>query len=81
MKFIVIFLSLFTGSFKQAKEGKSKGFLEGLKIGSILVFILFILNYGIYQNIKLTSIFYYFLLLFISMIGGMVGITRKKEKK
>ncbi len=81
MKFLIPFLSFFIGSFKQGKESKKKGFLEGLKIGSILVFILFIFNYGIYQTFHFKNLLYYFLLLFISMTGGILGISKRIEKK
>ncbi len=80
-KFLIPFLSFFIGSFQQGKESKKKGFLEGLKIGSILVFILFIFNYGIYQTLHFKNFLYYFLLLFVSLVGGMLGISRKTEKK
>ncbi len=80
-KFVITFLAFFIGAFRQGKESSSKGFLEGLKIGAILVFILFIFNYGFYQMFKLKNLIYYILLLFISMSGGIVGISRKKEKK
>lgn len=80
-KFIIIFLGFFIGAFFQGKESTKNGFLEGLKIGGILVFILFIFNYGFYQTLKLKNFLYYFLLLFISMAGGIVGISKRKEKK
>lgn len=80
-KFLIPLLSFFIGSYMQGKGCKKKGFLEGLKIGSILVFILFIFNYGFYQTFKFKNLLYYLLLLVVSMAGGMVGISKRKEKK
>lgn len=80
-KFLIPFLSFFIGAFRQGKGSNKKGYLEGLKIGSILVFILFIFNYGFYQMFYLKNLIYYLLLLFISIAGGIVGISRRKEKK
>lgn len=80
-KFIIIFLGFFIGAFKQGKNGNKKGFLEGLTVGGILVFILFIFNYGFYQTLKFKNFIYYFLLLFISMVGGIIGVSKRKEKK
>lgn len=80
-KFIVAFFSFFISSFKQGKESTKKGFLEGLKIGGILTFLLFLINYGMYQMFALKNLLYYLLLIFIAMVGGMAGISRRHEKK
>lgn len=80
-KYIIIFFGFFIGAFKQGKESNQKGFLEGAKIGSILVFLLFIFNYGFYQSLKFQTILYYALLFLISIAGGIVGRNKKAEKK
>lgn len=80
-QFLLIFLSFFIGPYRQGKENVKYGFLEGLKVGGLIVVILFLLNYAFYQTFHLKNFFYYFLLLFISMVGGMIGIARRKEKK
>lgn len=80
-KFIIVFLSFFIGAFKQGKEGTNKGFLEGLKLGAILIFILFIFNYGFYQMFKFKNLIYYGLLMFISLCGGILGVSKREEKK
>lgn len=81
IKFLVPTLSFFIGSYMQGKSSKKKGFLEGLKVGGILVFVLFIFNYGFYQTFHFKNLLYYMLLLFIAMAGGIIGISRRKEKK
>ena len=78
---IVLFLTFFIGPYLQGKENIKYGFLEGLKVGLLLIVVLFLLNYAFYQEFSLRNLLYYIILLFLSMFGGMVGISRRKEKK
>lgn len=79
INFIIIFLS--TGIYIGRRSNK-KGWIEGLKISSIimLISILFVL---ILPSIKFSgSLFLYYLFIFITtIIGSMIGINFKKNKK
>jgi len=70
--------SLFIGSFKLGKVSNKKGYIEGLKYGTIWIFLLLIINL-ITKNFTITSIIYYIILLLISVSAGVLGINRKRE--
>ena len=66
--------------FKFGVKAKKQGYLAGLKIGVILIIILFIINIVISQKtFSISMIIYYLILLLCSTLGGMLGISKKKE--
>ena len=76
---VTIILSLFIGGYLTGKNANKKGYLEGIKFGLIMIVIILILNLLIFRNeFNLINILYYISLLFSSMIGGMIGIARKR---
>lgn len=75
---ITIILSLFVGGYLTGRKANKRGYLEGIKFGSIMIAIILLLNLLIFKNeFALINILYYFSLLFSSTLGGMIGITRK----
>ncbi len=81
-KIIVPIVSIFVGGFIIGKNSKQKGWLEGLKLGMIIILILLILNYIILkQKWELRNLVYYLILLSSSIFGSMVGINKKIEEK
>ena len=79
LKIIVTLLSLFIGSFILGKKSSKKGYLEGIKFGSIIIIIFLILNLSIYKNLKLSLIILYTIYLFTCTLGSMIGITKNKR--
>ena len=80
IKYILFFISLFISSFIFGKFSNSKGWLEGIKYGLIIVIILLLFNYLVFNtpfNIK--AIIYYLIILATSSIGSMLGINFKKN--
>ena len=77
MKFLIPNIAIFISSYKLGKTSIKQGYLEGLKLGSIIILI-FILLTIILDSISLRSILYYLILLLFSIIGSMIGINRKK---
>lgn len=76
---ITIILSLFIGGFLSGSKANKKGYLEGIKFGLVMIVIILILNLLVFRNeFNLINILYYISLLFSSMIGGMMGIARKR---
>ena len=68
----------FIYGFFKGKTTNKKGFIEGLLTGCILIAILFIISLIFFhQNIKLSTLFYYIALLFITIIGSTVGKNKK----
>ena len=76
---IVLLLSL-SFSYQQGKKGSKKGILEGFLFGSCLAFSLFLLNFIFFKDFALKNLLYYGIILFLSTLGGMLGVHRRKEK-
>ncbi len=75
---IILFISLFILGLLTGRKANKKGYLEGIKIGSIMVVIILLLNLIVFKNkFTLLNILYYPLLILTSMIGSMVGITKR----
>ena len=75
---IIPIISIFIGSYRLGKLSNEKGYIEGIKYGLIWV-ILFAVFCLICKAFDWTSIIYYFILLFISILGSILGINKKKK--
>ena len=78
IKFILPLLIIFIYSYKLGKSSDKNGYLEGLKLGSIIIVILMFLVI-ILDKLTLISLFYYLILLLTSIMGSTIGINRKKN--
>lgn len=79
-RIITIILSLFIGGYLTGLKANKKGYLEGIKFGSIMIIIVLLLNLLVFNNkFTLMNILYYLLLLFCSTLGSMIGIMRKSS--
>ena len=79
---IILFLVLiifFILGYINGKSSKNKGYLAGLKIGTIFTIFLLLLNLLFIRNFKLSLLMYYALLIMSSTLGGMLGINQKKN--
>ena len=82
VKIIIPIISMFTGGFYIGKRSSKKGFLEGLKLGSIFSIILIIFNYlAVNNSFKFKYLLFYIILIISSILGSMIGINRKKQWK
>jgi len=77
MKFILPMISMIVSSYRLGKMSDKKGYLEGLKFGTIIIFIFMILVI-ILDKLNWKSILYYGILLLTSIMGSMIGINRKR---
>ncbi len=70
---VLLFISITLG-----KKATKRGFLEGLKLGGIILFFYFLLYVlGFNGNLSLKLVIYYFILLLTSILGSMIGINKK----
>ena len=77
---IIYSICLFIGGLLIGRESNNKGYLEGIKFGSI--YALFIILYNILMvnskfNFKI--ILLCIILIISAMIGSMIGINKRKE--
>lgn len=75
---IITLTGIFISSYLLGKKSKSKGYIEGLKLGSLVIIILIIINI-ILKTFKLPIILYYVVILLVSTLGSMIGINKKKD--
>ena len=80
IKIIIIIISILLGSFIYGKNIKEKGLLEGIKLGFLIILILFLISYlGLNKSFKLKNIIYYLIIIGTSSIGSMIGLNKKKD--
>lgn len=82
IKFIILILSIFLGSFVLGRNSNTKGWLEGLKLGLILTIIFILFNYlafGIIFSIK--HFIYFIIIIGTSILGSILGINKKVATK
>lgn len=78
LEIIILFITIFSGSFYVGKKSKQKGWLEGLKFGLIFLIILVLFDYlGFNIKFELKNLLYYCILLASSILGSMIGISFK----
>jgi len=80
IKYFKMFLSifsLFVGGIYIGKKANSKGYINGLKLSLIIVFIFIIISM-IVNNFKISRIIYYLIMTICITFGSMLGINRKK---
>lgn len=78
LKLFSVILSMFIGGIYIGKKSEKKGYLEGIKIGLIIILIIFLITI-ISKNFELKTIIYYLLILVSSCFGAMIGIQRKRN--
>jgi len=78
--FIFFFISSFISGIYIGLNSLNKGYLEGIKVGGII--ILFLFSISIFFTNKLFSIYLiviYFLVVLFSIVGSIIGINKKKK--
>lgn len=79
--YIIPFLSFFIGGFLLGKKSSNKGWFEGLKLGLICLFILFIFNFLAFnEGFTISNIILYVITITSNILGGMIGINKKKDQ-
>ena len=80
IKLLIPILSLAIISYILGKSALKKGYIEGIKLGSIviLIFTIFILLFDKYQ---VKTLLFDFILLLTSMLSSMIGINQRKKNE
>lgn len=64
-------------NFINGKRSSQKGYLEGLKLGGLVILLFFIISLLTKDFISLSKIIYYGVLILISIIASSIGINFK----
>ena len=80
LNIVLISIAIFILSYKEGKITTSKGYLCGIKIGTMLCSILLIISVLLFiKNIKFSTFIYYAILILIAVFGSIIGINKKKD--
>lgn len=78
-KIIVLILSCCISGIYIGKNSLNKGYLNGIILSFIIVFMFFITSLFL-DGFKVYQLIYYLIIILTTTIGAMFGINRKKEK-
>ena len=78
LKFIIPIISIAISGYIMGSHSKEKGYLSGIKIG-VSIILLFLLFVVLFDKITVKTFIYYIILIFVSIIGSMIGINLKKK--
>ena len=81
LKIITIIISTAISGLYLGLKSNKKGYLEGLKLGGIII-ALFLIITLILKPIEFTTytIFYYMIIVGLAVLSSMCGINKKKSK-
>lgn len=78
IKMIIPVIAMLIGSIYLGKKSIKKGYLEGIKLGIIVVFLFFIFSFlGLDKSLSFSRIIYYIIIIITTMLGSMIGINKK----
>ena len=78
INYIVNLILFFYSGYKIASLEQKKGYLNGFLVSLIIIFIFFIPTIFI-SKINFTTLVYYLSLITSSIIGGIIGVTKKAK--
>lgn len=76
LKLSIPIISVFIAGLIMGKNSSKKGFIEGIKLGLIITFILITISL-LLKEFKLNSILFYAILIITTSFGSMIGINKK----
>lgn len=78
LKLLSFLLCLFYNSFLLGRVCSKRGYLEGLKLGGLLLLFIFIICFS-FDKIHFSLLLYNTIILSTTVLGSMVGIAKKKN--
>ena len=80
LKIIIVLFNIFIQSYILGKKSEKHGYLEGLKFSGIMILIFLIISLLTQSRIRPRIILYYFIISMSSILGGIMGISKKDKK-
>lgn len=78
IKIIIPIISMLISSIILGKNSKEKAYIEGIKYSSVFIILITIFKLIIKSNFNYKVFILYFMYIFASIIGSMIGINLKK---
>lgn len=79
LKLIMILLILLLTGISLGKKATNRGYLEGVKLGTFTIILFTLLTLLTSQDLKLKLLLYDLIILITAVLGGMIGINKKKD--
>ena len=80
IKPLVTIVSIFIMSLKLGKNSEKQGYLEGLKYGLLMILFITVISLIFFrEDFKYRLIIYDIILIAISILGSMIGISKKSS--
>lgn len=76
LKIAILLISTFYGGYNIGKLSIKKGYLNGIILSLIIIFIFFLLNI-IISDFKWQLLIYYLIIMIITTLGSMIGMLKK----
>lgn len=73
----IMIIFMFLVGILYSQNNKAKGIISGLKIGTIIIMLLFVLGLIFKVDFKLTRLIYYIILILSAVFGGIVGKNKR----
>jgi len=81
ISFIIVIISSLISGFIIGQRSLKRGWLEGIKLGLICIFILFVFNFLAFnQGYSISNFINYGIVLISNILGSMIGINTKKDR-
>ena len=80
VNFVIIAIIVFIFGILNGKATEKKGYLEGLKLGSIISLSFLLLNLLFIRKFSLSIFIYYLVIIVSTTFGSMLGINLRKNK-
>lgn len=76
---ITNFMLIFTYSYINGKKANINGYKCGIKSGIKIIIMLMLINLITLSGISIKTIFYYLLIIVISILSGIIGKNKQKK--
>lgn len=76
-KMLIPIISVLISGIFMGINSTKKGWLEGLKLGILICILLFLFNLLGLNNFKINQLLFYGILIFTSIVGSIIGISKK----
>lgn len=79
LKVFILLLNIFINSYILGKQTEKHGYLEGIKFSLIMITFFLIITLLTDVEIKLRLLLYYLIISITSILGSIVGISKKDK--
>ena len=77
-KLLIPLFSIFITTISFTKKVKEKGWLEGLKLGLLLIIVFIAISSFANTSFSIKMMLYYLIILITAILGGMIGINKSE---